>query len=57
MSISASYDGPAKDIGFTIVVLAKEGVKVSWVEDPPPLVYTEKASHIPLLYFFFLTCR
>ena len=51
MSILASYDGPAKEVGFTLVVLAKQGIKVSWIEDPPPLVYTEKASRILSLPF------
>ncbi|KAF9048647.1 hypothetical protein BJ165DRAFT_1343091, partial [Panaeolus papilionaceus] len=42
LDISASYEGDARDIGFTITVLAKENINISWRENPRPPAYSSK---------------
>ncbi|KAF8199531.1 hypothetical protein BJ912DRAFT_1020136 [Pholiota molesta] len=40
LSISASYDGDAREVGFTITVYAKDSTKVAWLENKSTPPYT-----------------
>jgi calpain-7 len=42
LSILASYDGDARDVGFTLSAFAKNDMKITWVENTPTPPYTFK---------------
>ena len=38
----ASYDGDARELGFTLNTFAKRNMNITWVEDTPTPPYTSK---------------
>ncbi|KJA22940.1 hypothetical protein HYPSUDRAFT_138453, partial [Hypholoma sublateritium FD-334 SS-4] len=41
LSISASYDGDAREVGFTLAAYAEEGTNISWVDNKVNPPYTD----------------
>jgi calpain-7 len=44
LCVSASYDGDAREVGFTLSAYAKSGVQMSWIENMPTPPYTKQVS-------------
>ncbi|KIM39736.1 hypothetical protein M413DRAFT_446644 [Hebeloma cylindrosporum] len=42
LSVSASYDGDAREVGFTLTAYAKQNTKISWIKDRMTPPYTSK---------------
>ncbi|KAF4614242.1 hypothetical protein D9613_007736 [Agrocybe pediades] len=42
LSISASYDGGASEVGFTLSAYAEEGTKISWIKNKPSPPFMRK---------------
>jgi len=42
LSISASYEGTAREVGFTLTAYARPTIKMSWVENQPAPPYSQK---------------
>lgn len=46
LCVSASYDGDAREVGFTLSAYAKSGVQMSWIENMPTPPYTKLVSSL-----------
>ena len=42
LSILASYDGDARELGFTLSAFAKKNMNITWIENTPTPPYTFK---------------
>lgn len=46
LSISASYEGETREVGFTLTAYAKANMKMSWIKPKSTPPYTQKAMQL-----------